>query len=550
VPANADGSGQTGRGVPDVASLADPETPFVVLGPDGQLGGVGGTSAAAPFWSALIARMNQLTNTRLGFLNPQLYSTLNSSLVDITTGNNGDYAAGPGWDACTGWGRPDGKKLLAALGGAAAPAVAVHTNGGDPVGAAGQRLFADPQPGTDETSFRVDNTSSAYYNSPYFLQHKNDLQPVPPPKISPPRMSLSDVLPPDIMESITTANRISFHAVGDTGAAKVNPTQTAQHALANEASVADQMSADVGSADPPAFLFHLGDLIYNFGEAQYYYDQFYEPFRAYARPIFAIPGNHDGMVFGPGTTAPQVPTLSAFLSNFCADAPTASPDAGGLARTTMTQPGVYFTLEAPFVSIIGLYSNVLDGPGVISGENGHYPLSDDQVQFLIGELANVKQARASGDKRAVILACHHPPASVDVKHGGTLGLSNDIDRAAAAAGLWPDAVLSGHAHLYQRFTRAVDGREIPYVVSGSGGFSATPPRQTAAAGTTDGQFTLVTAPIVEFGYLTVTVDMSSANGTLTIKFQSTAGTPASDSVTVDLGTAAIVPDQPQAVALT
>ena len=61
VPANADGSGKTGRGVPDVAALADPETPLWVLTPDGQPGGVGGTSAAAPLWSALITLLNQLT---------------------------------------------------------------------------------------------------------------------------------------------------------------------------------------------------------------------------------------------------------------------------------------------------------------------------------------------------------------------------------------------------------------------------------------------------------------------------------------------------------
>jgi len=46
---------------------------------------------------------------------------------------------------------------------------------------AGGRLFADPQPPPDETSFQVDNTSAAYYDSPYYTRHKDDLQPVPPP---------------------------------------------------------------------------------------------------------------------------------------------------------------------------------------------------------------------------------------------------------------------------------------------------------------------------------------------------------------------------------
>jgi DNA repair exonuclease SbcCD nuclease subunit len=239
------------------------------------------------------------------------------------------------------------------------------------------------------------------------------------------------------------------------------------------------MARDVqqGGADAPGFFFHLGDVVYNFGEGQYYYDQFYEPFRDYDRPIFAIPGNHDGMVFGDSPDTPSVATLTAFLRNFCADSPGPSPDAGGLVRSTMTQPGVYFTLDAPFVSIVGLYTNVIDGgPGVISSEDGHYPsMNDDQLTFLTGELERLKPAREAGE-RAVLIACHHPPVSADSKHGGTTGLANDIDSACRQAGLWPDAVLSGHAHLYQRFTREVDGREIPYVVSGSGGFAATPPQ--------------------------------------------------------------------------
>src|SRR4029077_19041903 len=222
--------------------------------------------------------------------------------------------------------------------------------------------------------------------------------------------------------------------------------------IAHEAGVADAMSADVraGGANGPAFFFNLGDVIYNFGEAHYYYDQFYEPFRDYDRPIFAIPGNHDGMVFGATSATAQVPTLEAFLTNFCAAVPGPSPDSGGLVRTVMTQPGVYFTLDAPYVSVIGLYSNVLDGPGVISSQGGHFPLVNDQIDFLASELTRLKPDRSKG-KLAVVLAVHHPPLSADATHSGSAGLQKDIDAACKAAGLWPDVVLSGHAHLYQRF---------------------------------------------------------------------------------------------------
>jgi hypothetical protein len=421
-----------------------------------------------------------------------------------------------------------------------------------PVGNAG-RLFANPVPGADEPTFQVDNTSEAYYNSPYYLLHQSDLQAIPTPSVPQPSMQLADVVSAALIAQINKAKKITFHAVGDTGAAKVGPSEPATSAVANEASVADAMAADVkaGGTGAPAFFFHLGDIIYYFGEGQYYYDQFYEPFRAYDRPIFALAGNHDGMVFGPTSDVPQVPSLQAYLRNFCAAAPGPSTDAGGLVRSVMTQPGVYFTLDAPFVSIIGLYSNVLDGPGVISSQGGAYPISDEQLTFLKAELTRLQPAHDAG-QRAVLLAVHHPPASADSVHGGTVGLANDIDTVCQAAGFWPDAVLSGHAHLYQRFSRTVAGlgRQIPYVVSGSGGFAVTQP-QTASpkAGTTIGNYTLVTPPIVEFGYLTLTVDMTGNAGTLTISYRAVKAPTKTDTVTVTLPPkAAASPAKPAAAA--
>jgi len=394
------------------------------------------------------------------------------------------------------------------------------------------RLFADPHPGKDETSFQVDNTSQEYYNSPYYLLHKEQLQPVPKPRVDPPLMNLADVVGPNTLGAITAAKQITFNAVGDTGAAKNNDPTT-------EAAVADALAADVAVGGPtaPAFFFHLGDVVYHFGEGRYYYDQFYEPFRAYDRPIFAVPGNHDGVVFGQSPDTPQIPTLTAFLRNFCATAPAQSPDAGTLVRSTMTQPGVYFTLDAPFVSVIGLYSNVLEGPGVISSQGGAYPSLDDaQLTYLSAQLTRLKPLR-SKKQRAVLIAVHHPPLSADSKHGGTTGLSNDIDQACKSAGLWPDAVLSGHAHLYQRYAYRAPGagRDIPYIVSGSGGFAVTPPKPgTPSAPYTSGNVTLVKGPIIEFGYLSVTVNMTQSAKTLTISFKSARQKAALDSLTVKL----------------
>jgi kumamolisin len=108
-------NGFVGRGVPDVAGDADPESGYNVL-VDGQQTVIGGTSAVAPLWAGLLARINQSLGKNVGYLNPLLYTkNVEATLHDITVGNNGSYSAGPGWDACTGLGTPDGAALLAAL---------------------------------------------------------------------------------------------------------------------------------------------------------------------------------------------------------------------------------------------------------------------------------------------------------------------------------------------------------------------------------------------------------------------------------------------------
>ncbi|SAL71643.1 peptidase S53 propeptide [Caballeronia peredens] len=101
------------RGVPDVAGDASPQTGYEVL-IDGEDTVVGGTSAVAPLWAALIARINALNKSPSGFINPKLYKA-KTAFRDITQGNNGSFSAAAGWDACTGMGSPDGAKIAAAL---------------------------------------------------------------------------------------------------------------------------------------------------------------------------------------------------------------------------------------------------------------------------------------------------------------------------------------------------------------------------------------------------------------------------------------------------
>jgi kumamolisin len=115
----AGSSGAGGRGVPDVTGNADPVTGYQIY-QGGKAQVVGGTSAVAPLWSALVARLAQATGKRFGLIQPLLYAGVSPGVDvpgfrDITSGNNGAYAAGPGWDSCSGLGSPDGTALLTRL---------------------------------------------------------------------------------------------------------------------------------------------------------------------------------------------------------------------------------------------------------------------------------------------------------------------------------------------------------------------------------------------------------------------------------------------------
>ncbi len=279
---------------------------------------------------------------------------------------------------------------------------------------------------------------------------------------------------PELVQSITKAGKIIFHCVGDTGA-------SSEGKFGDELRVSDQLTSDCRTSDAanrPAFFFHLGDVVYNFGESRYYYDQFYEPYRNYPAPIFAIPGNHDSFLI-PGTQAADAP-LAIFMRNFCAPVSTITQEAASLHRTAVTQPGVYFALDAPFVRIIGLFSNALEDPGVISSENGKWPaVPEYQLDFLAAQLARVKKDKYAG---AVLLAMHHPPLcyapgpkgrGTGGDHGSSPNMLRQIDTVCKAQGIYPHAVLSGHAHNYQRFTRTLHfaGKDIdiPFIICGDGG---------------------------------------------------------------------------------
>jgi hypothetical protein len=170
---------------------------------------------------------------------------------------------------------------------------------------------------------------------------------------------------------------------------------------------------------------------------------------------------------------------------------------------------------------------------------GKFPtIGDAQLNFLSNELARLK-SKLDTDPRAVILAVHHPPFSGDSKNGGSPLLTKDLTKAFNDAGLWPDAILSGHAHHYERFSWTVNGKEIPCIIAGSGGFNMTPIKNPPAnfPVTIPGRTDLVMENYSPtYGYLEVIVNGN--NRTLIINFNSpqtktAARKQGADSVTVN-----------------
>jgi hypothetical protein len=273
--------------------------------------------------------------------------------------------------------------------------------------------------------------------------------PPPPTNLNNLNLALKVVLPEETAAA-ETAGALVFDAVGDTGGVYGDDVQKAV-ADAMEA----QRSAAVGAKKPSAaFFYNLGDVVYFNGQSNLYSSQFYEPYQDYHAAIFAIAGNHDGdNQPRPGDPPDSESSLFGFLRNFC---DTVSHPASAY-RPTMTQPYVYWTLEAPFTRIIGLYSNV-DGSLDARGTN-------EQQRWLVSQLT------AAPKDECLILAVHHPPYSLDTTHRGYPEIEVAIDSAIHTTGRVPTAVLSGHVHSYQRYERVIGSSKVPYVVAGAGGFA-------------------------------------------------------------------------------
>lgn len=333
----------------------------------------------------------------------------------------------------------------------------------------------------------------------YPLLGTQPFMPLPRPRGTwPYRLELAHVLHASALEEIERTGHVRFHSVGDSGGV---PDPAPQHA------VASAMAAELAGPDPVHFFYHLGDVVYGYGEEAGYGPQFFDPYAGYGAPIFAVAGNHDGDL----EAGSRARSLEAFVEHFCAPEAISAP-----SQRAMCQPNVYWTLRHPWLTIVGLYTNVPDG-----GRTG-----DDQLEWLVGELA------AAPRETILILALHHCLYSTDLVHGSNLALVDVLDGAFARAGRLPDAVFSGHVHSYQRFSRRCGKRVIPHVVAGTGGVNNL---QEIAADVPDipASFeglpgvTLESYQDASWGYLTVTcgpgaaeVTYSTVSGRLASAFDS------------------------------
>lgn len=297
----------------------------------------------------------------------------------------------------------------------------------------------------------MSSTTRTTVKKPVFKKEQIDdrdkFQPLPEPAGAYPyRLKLEEI------QTIAGREKMVFHMVGDTGSLR---EPAFQRLVAGK--MAEQYKEPASAGDRPTFLYHLGDVVYNFGEAEHYYEQFFDPYRDYPGPVFAIAGNHDADV-NPDRSTP-CKSLDAFTRVFCDTESRKNPLAGGTGRLSMVQPNIYWTLQTPLADFIGLYSNV-PKYGLIT---------EDQKHWFVSEL---KAASEKRDDKALIVCLHHAPYSADTNHSSSRPMIEFLETAFEEAGIKPDIVFSGHVHSYQRFSKQYkDGTTVPYIVAGAGGYA-------------------------------------------------------------------------------
>jgi len=319
--------------------------------------------------------------------------------------------------------------------------------------------------------------------------HRNtSFQPLPRPLGLPPyHYSLTDNFSA-IGTNISTARKMVFHVLGDSGGVKDAEFQDY---------VAEQMVKDVEPGGPtvPQFCYHVGDVVYFTGMHSDYYDQFYEPYAQYTPPVLSIPGNHDGEVDDPT----EQTSLDGWVDYFMQANPDVDPISKDAPRVGMSLPNVYWTLVTPFATIVGMYTNVPEGGSIDSV----------QQQWMTNEFATAPAGLP------LILALHHPIYSFDVFHSGSSKMADVLENAIRDTGRVPNLVLTGHVHDYQRIERAIGPENpTPFIVCGNGGYHNLH-KIHSQPGDTDKTTGAVLRYGVDtaWGVMTLTIDKNTISGT-------------------------------------
>ena len=326
--------------------------------------------------------------------------------------------------------------------------------------------------------------------SPLTSYSDTHFEPLPKPLGQPPYHFDLETVAPGIGAQAKKLGKLTFHTVGDTGGVKNSDYQAA---------VAAAMKGDLNATDEgkvPRFFYHLGDVVYYNGQVGDYYDQFYEPYDHYTPPIIAIPGNHDGDPVAGQTS------LDGWVRYFMSPEPHIDTDiCGDAPRVTLSLPNVYFTLNCPFVTIVGMYTNVPEGGSIDSV----------QQQWLTNEFATAPE------DKALILALHHPVYSFDDHHSGSPAMADAVQHAINDSRRVPNMVLTAHVHNYQRIERQLAGKSAtPFLVAGAGGYYHLH-GMTADTGHVDHDLgaKLVAHDQYHHSYVTLSVNAKTITGTMT-----------------------------------
>ncbi len=330
-----------------------------------------------------------------------------------------------------------------------------------------------------------------------FANATQKFEPLPRPLGHPPYHYDLSSTNPEINAEATKLGKLVFHVVGDTGGVK-NPDY--------QAAVAAAMKGDLNkpAGEAPMFFYHLGDVIYFNGQISEYYAQFYEPYYHYNVPIISIPGNHDGSPADASQTS-----LDGWVDYFMTPKPRINPECQDAPRATMSLPNVYFTLNAPFVTVIGMYTNVPEGGSIDSV----------QQQWLTHEFATAPE------DKALIVALHHPIYSFDDHHSGSSRMADAVQHAINDSRRVPNMVLAAHVHNYQRIEKNIlPDSPTPFLVIGNGGYfhlhgmNIDPPAAGKAHKVQDPNTGahLINSNHTNHGYATLTVDSEKISGVISL----------------------------------